>query len=177
MPVRTLYLAKYGGGANQRAHFALFIPNADCDRGTLGQDYRSQKTVGTVIHVVGEPVMSGFAFEIKRNYNGQTSKELKQLVPLAKVDVANLYEPTSTTMVKEYVPRGIIERQAASVPPPPRGQNVRAPIDGVNTKRCQEWTMEVLILLAQNQLIPQEAVDIAQAERDPPTKGIFGYRG
>ncbi|KAF4502408.1 hypothetical protein FAGAP_1378 [Fusarium agapanthi] len=79
-------------------------------------------------------------------------------------------------MVKEYVPRGIIERQAASVTPPPRGQNIRAPIDGVNTKRCQEWTMEVLILLAHNQLIPQEVVGIAQAEREPPTKGIFGYR-
>ncbi|KAF5017409.1 hypothetical protein F66182_10665 [Fusarium sp. NRRL 66182] len=176
MPLRSLYLAKYGGGSNRRAHFALFIPNAECDRDTMGRDYRSQKTEGTVLHVVGEPVMSGFVFEIKRNYNGQASKELKELVYLGKIDAANLYEPPSTKMVKENIPRGVIERHAASIPPPPRGQNIRAPIDGVTTKRCQEWTMEVLTLLEQQQLIPHGVVETVQNERDPPTKGIFGYK-
>lgn len=36
--------------------------------------------------------------------------------------------------------------------------------------------MEVLNLLAERELIPSEAVNIAQKERDPPTKGIFGYK-
>ncbi|KAF4462112.1 hypothetical protein FALBO_11081 [Fusarium albosuccineum] len=176
MPLRSVYLAKYGGSSTQRAHFALFIPNQDCDRGTMGEDYRSYRSQGTVLHVVGEPIMSGFVFEIKRNYDGQHSKELKQLVLLGHIDLANLYDPTSTTMVKENTARSVVERHAASVPPPPRGQNIRAPIDGVKTKRCQEWTMEVLTLLAEKHLIPEEAVRIAQAQRDPPTHGIFGYK-
>jgi hypothetical protein len=46
----------------------------------------------------------------------------------------------------------------------------------VNTKRCQEWTIEVLSLLAEKRLISSEAVSIAQKERDPPTKGIFGFK-
>lgn len=36
--------------------------------------------------------------------------------------------------------------------------------------------MEVLNLLAKKDLIPSEAVSIAQKERDPSTKGIFGYK-
>jgi hypothetical protein len=36
--------------------------------------------------------------------------------------------------------------------------------------------MELLNLLAETDLIPSEAVSIAQKERDLPTKGIFGYK-
>lgn len=36
--------------------------------------------------------------------------------------------------------------------------------------------MEFLTLLTQKGLISPEAVGIAQAERDPPTHGIFGYK-
>lgn len=36
--------------------------------------------------------------------------------------------------------------------------------------------MEVLNLLRERELIPSEAVSIAQKERDPPIKGIFGYK-
>jgi hypothetical protein len=36
--------------------------------------------------------------------------------------------------------------------------------------------MEVLDLLAAKEWIPSEAESIAQRERDPPTKGIFGYK-
>lgn len=36
--------------------------------------------------------------------------------------------------------------------------------------------MEVLDLLAEEELIFSEAVNIAQRERDPPNKGIFGYK-
>ncbi|KAF5721017.1 hypothetical protein FMUND_3920 [Fusarium mundagurra] len=177
MPVRSLYLAKSGGGANQRSHFALFIPNAEYDRDTISEDFRSLKVIGTRIHVVGEPLMSGFAFEVHRNYNTQTYPDLKQLVFLGKIDDSMLHEyPEAELEIRENAARSPLERVAESVTPPPKGQNIRAPIDGVNTKRCQEWTVEVLDLLVEKELIPSEAVTIAQNERDPPTKGIFGHK-
>ncbi|KLO90547.1 Uncharacterized protein LW93_10965 [Fusarium fujikuroi] len=177
MPARSLYLAKSGGGVNQRSHFALFISNAEYDRDTISEDFRSLKAIGTRIHVVGEPLMSGFAFEVHRNYNTQAYPDLKQLVFLGKIDDSILYNYTEIeSEIRENTARSLIERLAESVPPPPKGQKIRARIDGVNTKRCQEWTMEVLDLLVEKQLILLEAVNIAQRERDPPTKGIFGYK-
>ncbi|KAF5700736.1 hypothetical protein FGLOB1_10616 [Fusarium globosum] len=177
MSVHSLYLAKSGGAVNQRSHFALFIPNAEYDRDTISEDFRSLKAIGTRIHVVGEPLMSGFAFEVHRNYNTQAYPDLKQLVFLGMIDDSILYNyPESEQEIRENTPRSLIERVADSVNPPPKGQDIRAPIDGVNTKRCQEWTMEVLSLLATKELIASEAEKIAQQERDPPTKGIFGYR-
>ncbi|KAF4445619.1 hypothetical protein F53441_10683 [Fusarium austroafricanum] len=177
MSLRSIYLAKSGGGANQRAHFALFIPSAEYDRDTICQDYRLQSTIGTRIHVVGEPLMSGFAFEVHRNCNLQVFPDLKQLVFLAKTDDANIHDSPTAKEIRESTPRSVVERHVGSVPPPPKGQDIRAPIDGVNTKRCQEWTMEVLALLVEKDLIPYEVLSIAQNERDPPTKGIFGYKG
>ncbi|KAG5784385.1 hypothetical protein H9Q73_001997 [Fusarium xylarioides] len=177
MPRRSLYLAKSGGGANQRAHFALFIPNAEFDRDTISEDFQSFKAIGTRIHVIGEPLMSGFAFEVHRNYNTQAYPDLKQLVLLGKVDDSMLHEyPEAEPEIRENTARSLLERVAESVTPPPKGQNIRAPIDGVHTRRCQEWTMEVLELLAEKKEIPSEAVSIAQRLRDPPTKGIFGYK-
>ncbi|QGJ00614.1 hypothetical protein CEK26_002058 [Fusarium fujikuroi] len=177
MPARSLYLAKSGGGANQRSHFALFIPNAEYDRDTISEDFRSLKAIGIRIHVVGEPLMSGFAFEVHRNYNTQAYPDLKRLVFLGKIDDSILHEyPETEFEIRENKPRSLIERIAASVPPPPKGQNICAPIDGVDTKRCQEWTMEVLNMLVEKELIPSESISIAQSERDPPTKGIFGYK-
>ncbi|SCO58415.1 uncharacterized protein FFMR_15571 [Fusarium fujikuroi] len=177
MPARSLYLAKSGGGANQRSHFALFIPNAEYDRDTISEDFRSLKAIGIRIHVVGEPLMSGFAFEVHRNYNTQAYPDLKRLVFLGKIDDSILHDyPETEFEIRENKPRSLIERIAASVPPPPKGQNICAPIDGVDTKRCQEWTMEVLNMLVEKELIPSESISIAQSERDPPTKGIFGYK-
>ncbi|KAK7745121.1 hypothetical protein SLS62_009920 [Diatrype stigma] len=39
-------------------------------------------------------------------------------------------------------------------------------------RRCQEWTMEYLRRLRDLNYISPEAVELAQAERDPPTHGI-----
>jgi hypothetical protein len=134
MPFRSLYLAKSGGGTNQRSHFALFIPNAEYDRDTISEDFQSQKALGTRIHVVGEPLMSGFAFEVHRNYNTQAYADLKHLVFLGKIDDSILYECPETTEMRENTPRSIIERHAESVTPPPKGQNIRAPIDRVRNQ-------------------------------------------
>jgi hypothetical protein len=137
MAYRSIYLAKYGGSRSQRAHFAIFIPNGDHDRSTLAQDFTSKSSKGTIIHVIGEPVMAGYALEIKRNYECNTSRDLRKLVHLGYVDTANIHEPTSKSYVKEFTTRGILEGHAATVVPPPRGQNIRAPIDGVS-QHCRE---------------------------------------
>ncbi|KAK4084658.1 hypothetical protein Purlil1_10243 [Purpureocillium lilacinum] len=66
--------------------------------------------------------------------------------------------------------------EATRVPPPPKGQDLRRPIDGVKTKRCQEWTMEYVMRLVDQGLIHAEAIDIVQRHRDPPTRGIVGMK-
>ncbi|RBA22458.1 hypothetical protein FPRO05_00805 [Fusarium proliferatum] len=132
MPARSLYLAKSGGGVNQRSHFALFIPNAEYDRDTISEDFRSFRAIGTRIHVVGEPLMSGFAFEVNRNYSTQAYQDLKQLVFLGKIDDSIHHNyPETECEIRENTARSLIERVAESVPPPPKGQDIRAPIDGV----------------------------------------------
>lgn len=75
--------------------------------------------------------MAGFVLEIKRNYECKNSKDLEKLVPLGHIDGANLHDSPSSEFMKD-VPRGVLEREAGMVPPPPKGQNVRAPIDGVS---------------------------------------------
>ncbi|KAI1122737.1 hypothetical protein F5Y10DRAFT_270793 [Nemania abortiva] len=173
MPNRSIYLAKYRGTTNQRAHFAIFIPDIASDRTGVRKDFKTMSTEGTIIHVVGEPVMVGFALEIKRHYECKDDKDLENLVRLGHIDEANLYDSPSSELVKD-VPRGVIEREAGMVPLPPKGQNIRAPIDGVTTKRCQEWTMEYLDRLVQRGYLKPSAVEVAQNERDPPNFGIFG---
>lgn len=135
MLTRSLYLAKSGGGVNQRSHFALFIPNAEYDRDTISEDFRSLKAIGIRIHIVGEPLMSGFTFEVHRNYNTQAYPDLKRLVFLGKIDNSILYNyPETEIEIREITPRSLIERLAESVPPPPKGQNIRAPINGVRSQ-------------------------------------------
>ncbi|KAF5641449.1 uncharacterized protein FTJAE_4101 [Fusarium tjaetaba] len=132
MPVRSLHLAKSGGGTNQRSHFALFIPEAGYDRDTISEDFRSLKAIGTRIHIVGEPLMSGFVFEVHRNYNTQAYPDLKQLVFLGKIDDSMLHKyPETKSEIRENTSRSLLERVAESVTPPPKGQDIRAPIDGV----------------------------------------------
>ena len=132
MAYRCVYLAKYRTSASQRAHFAIFIPNATDDGRDLTQGFRSTSCTGTIIHVVGEPLMSGYALEFKRNYECSTSHDLQEMVFLGNVDSTNVYDPSSTKPVRETHPRATLEREATTISPPPRGQNIRAPIDGVS---------------------------------------------
>ncbi|KAJ4018725.1 hypothetical protein NW752_005853 [Fusarium irregulare] len=177
MPQTSVYLAKFSSGPSKRSHFGIFFPNPDCDRADLSNNFKSQATVGSQIHVVGEPLMTGYMLEMKRHFDVQNDRELRALIRLGTIDGSNLHrDGFLDTMMRDYVPRSTVERLADSVAPPPRGQDVCAPIDGANTKRCQEWTMEFLTLLTQKGLISPEAVVIAQAQRDSPTHGIFGYK-
>ncbi|KAM4065821.1 hypothetical protein HRG_012919 [Hirsutella rhossiliensis] len=175
MAPRTIYLAKYRSGS-QRAHFAIFVPNSAGNHIDLEKEFRSVNCPVTVIHVVGEPLMSGFALEIKRNYDGKYSLQLEKVTALGSIDSAHIFEPPNKEVKTESITRCKLEREAAQVPPPPKGQDLRAPIDGVKTKRCQEWTMEFLKRLVTEGLLTAEAVGIAEKERDPPTLGIFGYK-
>ncbi|KAF7559328.1 hypothetical protein G7046_g4826 [Stylonectria norvegica] len=177
MAQRRVYLAKSRTSTQQRSHFGIFIPNAvHADKDLTNLNFRSSECSGTIIHVVGEPVMAGYALEFKRNYDASRCPELKMLVPLGLVDVGYLYEPVTPEVTREDTPRAVLEREAVRVTPPPRGQNVRAVMDGVNTRRCQEWTMEYLTRLVEKKLIDPTALAIAQKERDPPDHGIFGIK-
>jgi hypothetical protein len=75
--------------------------------------------------------MSGYAHEFKRNYDCVTMHDIQELVFLSYVNEANIFEPTNSTFGREGTPRARLEREALLVNPPPRNQNLRAPIDGV----------------------------------------------
>ena len=136
MSQTSVYLAKFSSGPSKRSRFGIFFPNPDFDRADLSNDFRSQATVGTQIHVVGEPLMAGYMLEMKRHFDVQNDRELRALVRLGSVDSTNLHRDDSLdSMIRDYVPKSAVERLADSVPPPPRGQDVRAPIDGVSDRR------------------------------------------
>lgn len=132
MSSRSVYLTKYRFAINQRHHFAIFIPNAADDNKDLTRIFKSTPCRGTIINVVGEPVMMGYTLEIKRNYECSTSPDLQEMVPLGFDDPINLYNPPNTLLAKEDLPRATLEHEAARVPPPSKGQNIRALIDGVS---------------------------------------------
>ena len=121
MSQTSVYLAKFRLGPSKRSHFGIFFPNSDCDRADLSNDFRSQATVGSQIHVVGEPLMAGYMLEMKRHFDVQDDRELRALVRLGSIDSTNLHSNDSlNTMTRDYVPKSIVERLADSILPPPR---------------------------------------------------------
>lgn len=133
MSHRSVYLAKHREHSNQRTHFAIFIPNTSTTADDKDQaiDFKTKSCKGTVIQVVGEPLMSGFVHNIKRNFDCQTSHDLKELVFLGTVEAEYVCQPSFDHFMDDDVPQGRLEREATFVSPPPKGQNIRAPIDGV----------------------------------------------
>ena len=132
MTSRSVYLATYKSTPNQRSHFAVFIPNAASEKADLGrQKFRDGECTGNVIQVVGEPLMSGYALQFERNYDAQGSKTLWELLLLGRVASVDLFEPKDQVVAVESTPRAKLEHQAAKVAPPPKGQDLRAPVDGV----------------------------------------------
>lgn len=140
MAHRSIYLAKSGGSRSQRTHFGIFISNAECDFITLSQDLKTRPCQGTIIHVIGEPLMMGYQLEIKRNYECNDSEDLKSLIFLGSTDVKNIHEPTSKASIQEDITRSTMEHQAATITPPPKGQSVRAPVDGVSDSYPRAWS-------------------------------------
>lgn len=82
--------------------------------------------------------MMGYAVQVKRNFNGADTGTLQSLILLGHVDDESIWEPASSEYVEESHTRSTIEKVAGGIPPPPRGQNIRAPVDGVshNVKVC-----------------------------------------
>lgn len=75
-------------------------------------------------------------------------------------------------MTTDSTPRGNIEVAASQVPTPGISQNFMAPVNDTTNKRCQEWTMEYVRHLVAKGLIGEDAIQIVQSKRDPPTHGI-----
>lgn len=131
MSTRSVYLAKSLPSNRVRAHFGLFVPYAGEDRADLGQNFKTKSCKGSIIHVVGEPLMNGYQLEFKRNYDCIDEQDLRELIPLGQVNSDYIFNPTSSQFVRETIPRGRLEQEATRIPPPPGGQDLRAPIDGV----------------------------------------------
>ncbi|KAF7195059.1 hypothetical protein HII31_03527 [Pseudocercospora fuligena] len=173
---RSLYLAKSRISPSQRAHFGIFYPHGNEPDHNLEEAYSSPPCKGTIIHVVGEPLMSGFTLQFKRNCDEASLPDLKELIFLGSTESSQLFFPKDETYIEEDIPRSSIERAATLISPPPKGQNLRLPIDGIKTKRCQEWTIEYIHSLIDLNLIDKSAHNIAEAHRDPPSHGIFGFK-
>ncbi|KAL6247879.1 hypothetical protein RBB50_005227 [Rhinocladiella similis] len=141
---KKIHLLKFRQATNQRAHFAIYIHEGEFP-GT-----------GILVHVVGAP-MAGFQLEIKLNYNLDNTQQRYTHHLLGQVSAS-----TAAT----------IKQLASNVRPPGISQNFMAPVDGVNNKRCQEWTKEYVQLLVQRHLLDQTALEIIQSQRDPPGFGI-----
>jgi hypothetical protein len=58
-------------------------------------------------------------------------QDVQELVLLGIVDSAHVHVPATEAFSREAVPRSRLEREATAVDPPPRGQDIRSPIDGV----------------------------------------------
>lgn len=199
MAGRAIYLTVSNRTSRQRGHFAIFIPNEPAADLSIDDDLA--KTKGTIIQVVGEPVMQGYKLEFKRNCDCETAHPVQKLVPLGYVDGKDVtglsIDIEEQGFSTDSTPRSSLERVAAQIPPPPRGQDARAPINGVSackryfdvarrsdgdvlqvtTKRCQEWTMEYVERLKDQGLVSPGAPEGVSAERDPPTRSIFGHKG
>ncbi|KAI1774801.1 hypothetical protein F4818DRAFT_418984 [Hypoxylon cercidicola] len=172
MSHRPIYLAKFRQASHQRAHFGIFVPNIN--HSPEDPNIKSAKVIGTVYHVVGAP-MCGYIHEFKRNYDvydGSDTEDLEKLVPLGSVDSRYIYEPTTTKFSKDDTPRAELDTIALRVPAPGLSKNFMAPVNDTTNRRCQEWTMDYIRALVSLKYIDPEAVDIVQAERDPPSHGI-----
>ncbi|GJN68192.1 hypothetical protein PLICBS_002235 [Purpureocillium lilacinum] len=144
----SVYLALHPGGPNSRTHFAIFIPHANlADKDLAVPSFKDASCAGTIVQVVGEPLMSGFVLEFKRNFDCSTAHDLRRLALLGNVNTENIYDGDFTG---------------------------GGPV--VKTKRCQEWTMVYVMRLVDQGLIHAEAIDIVQRHRDPPTRGIVGMK-
>ncbi|RMZ81399.1 hypothetical protein DV738_g2283, partial [Chaetothyriales sp. CBS 135597] len=144
MAGKTVYLLKSSQSPSQRGHFALYIPE-DAFPGR-----------GTLINVVGTP-MTGFQLETKSDHDPGATQE-----PYESFSLGQVPEASVATMLQ----------LAGTVRPPGISQNFMAPVDGVNNRRCQEWTTDFVKLLVDRQHLDESANQIIQAARDPPTWGI-----
>ncbi|KAF2170598.1 hypothetical protein M409DRAFT_19415 [Zasmidium cellare ATCC 36951] len=172
MPTRPIYLLKIRPSPRQRAHFCTFIPYPE--HASHDPSNKAEECRGTKIHVIGTPLAMSLQFQ--SNFPCHKEHDLEAVVRLGDVDDSLIVDifPTKDEggrVLERTEPSGRLEREATSIRPP-RGGNVLALVDDVTNRRCQEWTMDYLRHLVKKGLLDASAVDIAQAERDPPGFGI-----
>ncbi|KAL9114743.1 MAG: hypothetical protein Q9227_001422 [Pyrenula ochraceoflavens] len=158
MSTRTVSLISSRNTPAQRAHFAIFVPSAIPD-------------MGTVIHVVGTP-MTGYQLEFKKNYQPRLSPEPYTIHQIGQVNVQHIGDPTTTTPSIDSTPIGALELAASQISAPRVSQNFLAPVNDITNRRCQEWTMDYVRHLVAMEYVSDDAINIVQSKRDPPSHGI-----
>ncbi|KAJ8109793.1 hypothetical protein OPT61_g7201 [Boeremia exigua] len=158
MSSHTIYLIIYLGQTGQRAHFGIWVP------------YEEGSSEGTVIHVVGAP-MVGFSLSFKRRYNPEDTGRAVRLVSIGTVLAQNLHV-FEGEKGEDTTPRGNLELAAAQVPPPRASANFLAPVNDTTNRRCQEWTMDYVRRLVALRYLDEAAIAIVHSKRDAPNVGI-----
>jgi hypothetical protein len=121
MSTRTVFLLVYRVQRNQRAHFGIWIP------------YEESGVEGTVIHVVGAP-MVGFMLEFKRRYNPKETARHPELVPLGSIDRQHMHIFEGDKGIDD-TPRGDLESVATQIQPPRISANFMAPVNDVRLSK------------------------------------------
>lgn len=129
MAHRPVWLAKRRSSRSQRAHFAIFVPNAA--DATKDPNVRSVPCKGTSIHVVGAP-MAGFQHEFKRNDDCGPDQDLETLVQIGWVNSDHVFDPPTDAFSTDDTPMGRLDAEALRVPAPRRSENFMAPVNDVS---------------------------------------------
>ncbi|RAK98680.1 uncharacterized protein BO80DRAFT_457262 [Aspergillus ibericus CBS 121593] len=153
MPLRSIFLVSSRNSQGQRAHFSIFVPSA------------SSPSIGTSIHVVGAPIM-GYELEFRRNHTPSVNEEPYEMISIGQVESSNIVDSSGEgNLFVDHTPRDNLEIAASQVPPPPISENFMAPVN-------DSGPMEYVHRLIARGLIGEEAAQIVQSKRDPPTHGI-----
>ena len=125
MSNRHIWLAKFRTAPSQRAHFAIFIPNAD--EVNKDPNDRTASCKGTLINVVGTP-MSGYVHEVKRNCSCTAAADLDRLIRIGSVNLDNTAEEDSTDETDTVA----LEKIALQLPAPRKNENFLVPVNDVS---------------------------------------------
>lgn len=121
MATRTLHLISSRNASSQRAHFAIYVPSAD-------------PQVGTVIHAVGAP-MRGYNLEFKRNHRPYDSVQPLSMYPIGDVSGQHIADFPPGGETSDNIPTCALEEAAKDTPPPKASQNFLAPVNDVSPPR------------------------------------------
>lgn len=130
MASRPIWLVKCRQSKAQRAHFALFIPNA-----SDAQKNPNDKAVecrGTIIHVVGAP-MAGYKHEFKHFFDCRASPDVQEVIRLGSVDEHYIQDSDVESIDGNAL--GILDKEALKIGPPGVSQNFLAPVNDVSPRR------------------------------------------
>ncbi|KAI9763037.1 MAG: hypothetical protein M4579_000101 [Chaenotheca gracillima] len=114
----------------------------------------------------------GFVLNFKRNYNPGLSEDTQDSVLIGEVQDHHVIDAPFEAPAIETTAKDDLEKVAAQVQPPRASQNFMAPVDGVQNRRCQKWTIDFVRRLVQLGYISPEAIDVVQIQRDPPSFGV-----